>query len=707
MASYLDNKELTQSAIKDAASAFNNYASARKDYETIWKTSDYMYKCAQNRSIAKSEREKGANLADNAERANTGSTLFYRQVNQLHSSATAILRSQDVPLKFKPIINEGVFLSPQDGMQQSDQWNCLLKWNLKQDDFPLKSAAALFGVTKYGNIPVLVEWVRREELRSRFEPVHEIVINPATGEPEVVQTGLEEVTKPVTTKNYFSFRTLQIDSLFADPYIPNLNDQNVVVVLTLNNKATLLERAKAGIYDLEITKNLGPQQMWDGTTNKPLLQEKLKNEGITNTTSGSDSKLFLTYDIFIRYPIVDGKFNEVEGDHDWRLITVVGNTIENGTVLRFDDNEDPDHELPIYMIHDKMDDEDFLYHMSRAQAVRSNYSVECTLKNQMIDNGALANRPPMKEIEGGVRGTDRTWNPNATFIMDTQESLMPMPVSLLGQHNSLLLEYIKSDTKTALNTDNLMMGESAGARTSAYEISKLDKYSSTPHLVDVEYVLYQFLTFYGRKFLSYWRKYRLPEQVLAITDENILKEIKPDNLHGEFDIEIDIVNEYQADMVDSAALDKALTMITQNPAFTANVDVAELLTEWFKKNHLHYTKIIRRPLDSDATEMATAENVMMMEGIPVHPKQGENDQIHINVHKSERIQYDGVEAKFPNVVLLDQHIAETEQKMQQSASAPMMGQNTGSPEMPMQTQGGGMMQEAMGGPNAVGATSGA
>lgn len=671
---YLDNEDMVKEVLKEANTSFEDFKSSRRDYEDMWQVSDYMYKCAQNSTIMEQEREKGVNNDEDSERANTGSTMFFRQNNQLTSAGMSVIKSQDIPFKYKPIINEGVFISPEDCLAQTEQWNCLAEWNMEVDKFITKMYPLFHDIFKYGNVPVMVEWRRERGERSVRVPQYEGVVDE-NGLIKPVLTGYANEKIDAITKNYLTWRKLPVDCVFADPYVPTLEGQDTVVILSLRNIADIRGDSKFGYFSSEKVMSISDKEKWDGATNKEFVKQKMENNGINSPTVSSD--VYLVWDIFKRIPIVDNKIDPENGEYDWRLITVVGNSIGQGIPIRFIDNPDPDKELPIIMLHDLPDDEDeVLYHMSRSQAVRSNYSTECTLKNQMIDNGALVNDPPMIEIEGMVRGTDRSFEHGQVFTVDQENALTAMPITPLAQMNIQLIEYIKSDSKMALSTDSLMMGEAAGSRTSATEISKLDKYSSAPILITIDYILQQFLGFYARKLMSYWKKYKIEDQVVAITDQPSIKDIKPKELYGEFDIKISIVDEFYNDMVEQSNIAEAFTLIAQNPALAAVVELPELMTQWFKKKKLDYTKLVKRSTDFDARIVAEQENRLMMDlSKPATVGQGENSNAHLVVHEGERVKYLGVEEQFPQLILLERHIAETKnaissQGSQQSAPLP-------------------------------------
>jgi|GEM_PF-4652573 len=689
----LGNKDTVEKALKAASEYFEEFKSQREEFEDIWELADYMVKCAQNRTLNSTEKAKGVNPAwsssDDDESAQTGSTIFFRQHRQLAAQGVSVQMSQDVPFKFTPVINEGVWASPEDADEQAHQLNCLAKWNLKRDNFNLKAIKFWHQLKKYGNIPVLF-YQRQKWATVRWqEPVIEMVpIQTAEGVVvQPVETGVQDKQEDRIVDNYFSMDVLTIDGLYADVFIPTLQGQDCVILPSLYSKADMLQRVRSGDWDEAAVKEITSRDKWDGTTAAPLKESRRDNLGQGTPDQVTDR--WLVWDVFMRCPIENGQWDVENFASDLYRIAAVGNDLKNAKTVSFERNADPDDEIPVYMIHDLPDDEDILYHVAAAQIIRSNYSVECTLKNQAIDNNSEVNHPPLVEVEGAVRGHDRKFGPNTRWIVDTVDAIKEFQVRPLGAENIQLLQFIQEDTKNALSTVSNILGESYGGRTSALEAGNAYRNSVQPHMITVKYVLEQLLPVYARKFWSYWKAFAAPGQIVAITDDqNRLVSVNPSQLHGEFDVVVDIVDEFENDVVQNQRLFEAMNIIGGNPEIAKHVDLVELLGQWMKKAKLDYTKIVKRPTDYDARQVAQAENMGMMQGTPATVKEGENLNIHLMEHNGERIRYNGLEDMYPNVQLLDQHIAETKEALKGQSA----GSASGSPTAPNMSQGAGEME---------------
>ncbi|TXH12860.1 MAG: hypothetical protein E6R03_12235 [Hyphomicrobiaceae bacterium] len=657
------NDELKTKLLKQIGGNYELYVTQRTEFEDIWAVCDYMYRCGQNRAIYEEEREKGANDAEVAEEmAQTASTMFHRQVTQIAANGAAITLS-GMPFAYQPVINGQVDISLVEGKHQAEQANTLARYTMKKDGMDTKLIQFWWMIARYGNIPVMIYQKQRRERRSYRIPTYE----PGPDGITPVQKGYKKKSGLMWIENHPSLKILPIESIYADVFISNLRDQEVVLVANLKTLSELYRDADADYYDKDAVREITEQDRWDGTTSKELLEKRLENQGV-EAKPESVTSLFLTWDVFVRFKST-GNLSEAVADDDKEAdyglwwFTLVGNSPGSAKIIRADKDFDPDNEIPIEMIKGKPDDPDFLYSMSSAQVVRSNYSVECTLKNQAIDNLGLANRPPLIEKEGAVRGTDRTYKKNQLFVVDDIESsIKEMTTRDNTQSIVNLLSYIKEDTQQALSTDKPMVGESFGGRTSALEVHNIVKNSTQPHLISIRYVLSQLFSFYARKLTSYWREYAFKGQVAQIVDEPEYPVVYPENICIDFDVEVSILDNIEQDAVSEQRLNEAVQMIGSNPALMQVVDIEELVKEWLRLKKLPISKIIKPNNESDATAVARSENIMMVQGEDVPVEDGQNHRVHLVEHKAERARYVGVEDSFKDVVeRLDAHIVAHEE----------------------------------------------
>ena len=203
---FLSDETLVSTALKEAGKFFTSFKSQREEYDDKWEVLDYMANCAQNRTIASTEKTKGMDEQDDADgndarRANTGSTLFYNLKNKMAAQLLSVLQSKDVPFKYIPVYNENVKMSEEDAAAQCKQKNCLAKWTMKQDRFDVKSIEFAHQIKKYGNTPVMIFQNQKTENRKTKTPVVATVQNP-DGTVTNVITGYKEEVKEYVVENF-------------------------------------------------------------------------------------------------------------------------------------------------------------------------------------------------------------------------------------------------------------------------------------------------------------------------------------------------------------------------------------------------------------------------------------------------------------------------------------------------------------------------
>jgi hypothetical protein len=693
MKNILSNEESMRKVQTRASEFFSKFTQQRSSWEDIWKVADYMVKCAQNRAMYETEKTKGQNPTySDGERAQTGSTLFFKLHRQLASQLASVALSGDRPFSYSPVVNTEVFGSEEESRAACSQANALARWTMKMDRFKVKFINFCHQLKKYGNVPVMFYQNYLEGEADVFEPKFETTVD---GEGRLVQkqTGTKVSRKKVVKQNWPTFKVLPIDSVYADVLIGDLQRQECVIVVSAEPKSEIISRAVSGEYDREQCDKITSSHKWDGSSYATMKQERLTNQDVESPMTATDQ--YLVFDIFIRVPM-DGEEYDETGETDPQIywLTVVGSDPKTGIPVRFERNPDPDDEIPIFMMHSLPDDEDVLYHVCEAQVIRSNYSVECTIKNQMIDNNSEVNHPPLIEVDSAVRGTDRQFKPNARWIADSIDSIKDFPVRDLSQHNMALLEYIRTDQKEALSATSNILGEAYGGRTTAMEASNAYKNAVQPHMVTIEYNLDAFLTVYARKMLSLWRKYAKPGQVVAISDEFEIRQVNPKNLIGEFDIEINAVEQYEDDVVTVQQMYELLQISASNPLIAKSVDFTEFMIEILRRRKgVPYTRIIHKPYEYDSRSAARTENNAMMSGTQVKTNDGENNDVHLQVHMAERLRYKGLEDSYPYVQFLDQHIDEHKLKLQGDERT--NGQPTAEQKPP--TGGEGAIEAQLGG----------
>lgn len=650
---------------------FQQYKSDREDIDDLMNIADYMYAAAQNRTLNSSEKTKGANLEKDP-RANVGSTIFHRQVNQLASQLVNVINSQPDLVRYKTISNQLDMNSAQDGKEIAEQMQVLSRWTRRKDQFDLKIPEFGVNVFKKSTVFVMMAWKYCNKTLKRKAPVAKATPkDDGTVDVKIA----ERVVSTKVNMGYPTFKILDPKQVFADRWIPCIEEQNCVVVTEMVNRSYIANMVNEGEYDKDQYAKLDETFVWDKSDETDVEEESAYNRDLERSVS--TPKMYRKYNVFIRLQMKDGKLDP-EADPELYYLVIIGNSPKNGLVMQVSpiSDYDPDGEIPIRVINALPDKPFELYHTSQAGVIRSGYSVDCTLLNQMVDNNSLVNDPPKTIIDGAHRVKSWEWRPGAEYHVDEHGVMQPVQIRDVTQGTAILRQGIQSEMKQALATDAPMMGEYAGARTSATEFMGVNQNTKQPHLVQINYILQQFLPWWGRKIMSYWMYHGDPDVILQITDMQKTFQIAAPDSHVEFDVEVNIVQEYENDLLRQQQMGNIMQIIGSSPFFQQSehhsINPANLLKKWLNSMNWEPSEIIDVPMGVDAEANAQyIVNTMLQTGVYQRPDPATNLAVHLRVARGEEIRWRGLEAssdpRARNIALLQQYIAEATQMMTQKS----------------------------------------
>jgi hypothetical protein len=405
----------------------------------------------------------------------------------------------------------------------------------------------------------------------------------------------------------------------------------------------IVDGIENGEFRKGLLEDIGRSHQWDGYSGFENESEKKDNRDLDNEPSGACSGRYLKREIFLNAPIDDKKWDINENVPVRYRVTMFGNTPLESVVARVERNQEPDDAIPIEMIHANPDDPDLLYHISNFEVVRSNLSVENTLVRQAVDSNTMALKPPLKEIAGEVQGNDRKFGPDARFICDKQDSIEQMQVRDLSQITISLLEYIKEDSNTANSLDKNTVGESYGARTSAQEAGTIAANTQRPNLVNIEYILEQFLGFVARRYKVGWENYGHPSQVVQITNERgELAFVNTADISGEYDVVVSVMDDMKDDQAKTSRMINYAQVVATTPMVNT-VDWTEFNKELSEKM-MGTSKFVKEDAAMDAEALAKT-NLLLMLNNGQMPSLSPNMNLrkHLEIYKSERMRWNGAE----------------------------------------------------------------
>lgn len=653
-ANLAEDSELVKKAQDAIADYFDVHDSQRVDLEERWRMEDNMYASGQNRANQSADKRKGMNLEKDT-RANTGSTMFFKQVNSLAAGFVTACRSRPEFFKYTTLPNEHVPHAEEKGKANSEAMNLLVKWNLKKDNFDERLPEFATHIYKYSTVFAMMHWHRVMREKLSVTPAEE----GAGGEQE-------EVSRVEVLENYAKIEFPHVSTVYADYYIPRIADQMSVELARPRSKSQVYAEVKAGHFlNWEKAKKLE----WDGEVGGRGLQNEEENRN--SSFNASDSKLMLQFDCWTRLPITDEGVWDDEAECKLYWSTWIGNTIGDAVCVRLMRNNDPDDEIPLKEIRVNADQADLLYHTSNGSVVRSLYSTDCTLLNLTLDTMAAILDPPISVLDGYHRITDFTFRKGQRWHVDRHDALRQFDIRDATPSAISMRAQIREEQRDALNVSAAMAGKFAGSRTSATEAMGVNRESSAPNNIQIGYIMSQLFPWMARKYQSYWKTFGLPDQVVHITSDSKQYEVALP-IEGDYEISVDIINDFSKELTRRDTIDQVLQVIAASPFLqsspTHQIDTGELMKEYFRFKGWDASKIVLPPMGVDAEYVAREENRRMIDlGEAVPPMDGENSAVHLRIHEAEMLRWKNVspesDKRAIHAQLLQSHIEQTRQRL--------------------------------------------
>ena len=155
----------------------SRFTSQREEYAAedsgLWNQMDAAFRSWVNDSSVQTQKQYGANEPDEWERAKIGTTQFYRQVTQMASNGYAVQTSRDMPFKYEALQDNELEGEAKNAEDRAEKLNLLAKWSMKRDKFDLKAIEFWTQVKKYGNAPVMIEWLHERGRKTIRNPIYE------------------------------------------------------------------------------------------------------------------------------------------------------------------------------------------------------------------------------------------------------------------------------------------------------------------------------------------------------------------------------------------------------------------------------------------------------------------------------------------------------------------------------------------------------
>ena len=694
-----DDDDLVKHVMAHLESKLGKYKTERGELEDIWQVGDYMLKCGQDATLQESERERIDRQGDDMNKTKAqkvGCTMFFRQVRTLAALFTDILTSKRDPFVFRSRNNPDVFFSAGQADELAEQHNLLMRWTRDQENFTVKCIDSFFSLLTHGNIVLHSRWLRRKaDILDRWPVMVDVPggIDPETGE-EIPATRKVDGTKierrMITVDNRPVMDVIPIEDMYCDQNIGDMQKQQVVIISSPVPYSDILDVEREGEY-VNVDK-IDSTKIYQGRTSDSMHADRETNAGYESGTDDSATGLLQQYDATAMLPIDESKPAGKRWDSKKHVakkfwVTVI-HSFTDGVCLRIERNPDPDDEMPFEIVPLFPKDPDKAYGLSPAQILRGTYSEQTTMKMQLIDHGTLLNNRPLWVVAGEVHidGTDDLkFGKDKVYQVDSKNSMGEFQMDTTPYTVTMgMLAYLDSDSDETMGTVSAVRGQAMGGRTSAGEATNAYTAARLPHKMTVQYVLHRLLRFYAKKGIRLWHLHAEDDQILKITDgEEVYRNVRPIDLFGDFDVEVNIVDQFEQSMLQ----EQMMTFTMQNilPIYMDILDKRESFKDIADKFlHIDVSRWIKPDLSEQSKLLARTEHETMRNGGYVEPTPDEDFDTMLREHQGERIQYRGMEnqdeATTAYMIALDRHIEMTEFLKKQSAARQPMASQPGAPQ---------------------------
>ncbi len=683
-----DDEELCKLVLAHLGEKYDTYSSDRKPLEQLWDSFDYMMKCGQHDTQRETERDRvDADSDDYMTRTKTrniGSTIAARAVRLLASFLIDVLNSKPDVCRFTSRYNPVVPSSGEQADEEAAIRQAMIRYTRQAEGFDKKSVEFAYTLFTYGNVPVFAGWKQRREkiaVRKEVAPTMGAQLK-AFFSREKPQAKSQVVEEEVLLENRPDFGMIPNEDFFADNNIPSIQRQHCMFTRSLAGWGELYNAQRQGQF-LNV-ETLTAQNFYKGDTSG-IEEKRQDNAGQESTMDDTKTGVFLQYQAFVELPIDEskpkGKSRWNEEKHipqRYRVFVATKDNPRDGVCLRIARLDDPDNEWPIEMVSVYPYDAKRLYKVAPLQLIRGNYTAITTSKMQVIDRSTLDNNRPMKikagsvhVFRGGAEVTDLTFGPDTVYVCDNpQTDIQEFELGPL-RDTMPILGYLEEDTKQLLGLVQIMTGVPMGQRTSANESQIAKTSAERPHMMDVRYIFHTWLCFYARKAVRYWNIFAEDDQILKIADSERILDVNPAGLHGDYDVEVTIADDYFHTIMEMDKWSYAARNVL--PMFSSVLDLRKTAIYVCDRTLNWDVTAIVKPDNSEMSAEYARKMIAMMKQnqVPPIPPSMDLDAL-LRELQGERIMYSGAEEQNAWLIHLDRAIEQVEfMRQNQPAMMPM------------------------------------
>lgn len=717
---FADNTETVNKFLKRAYAYYEKFQGQgpRTSFETWMEKADQLIRVAAD--ITKQDNNKTPDSVD------TRPDIFYRVIRTITANDNDILfGGSTLKVRYEPLPDIDPELW-QEAKENCDDQNALLEYSNERDRRLARLRTALWRCYKYGNLVIGMHWNAQErETRQRL-PKREVqtnkILRGSDGRPYLEWKNKTQRDAGPTFEHY------DMKDFWFDANIEELHMGQCVLRRVRLLLEDLIAGQKAGLY--MNVQYVGAKQLYLGESPSAVLAARQTNAGDGVSTEEATG-YYDAWEIWLRAPIdKDGEWDEDNAIPTWHVMRVVGDIagqmakpkkrqkekLETPIALQLCANPYYGYPFlpegfPYKLIHSHWDDKG-AFHMGYVNILEPAWHEYKTTLDQWFYNKNLVNCAPWKIEKGALASTDKVFGPQKVLLthIGKFDKIERLRVEANTQDMLPFISYLEQYMNDSAGTTKPYRGEGLGSRASAQEARNAMEQSLKPAAERLAYIEDQLIDWVARKDAALWRQFAEPDQVLAITRDEDVREIKPQYLYGDMRVKLTAVSEYITDAMARMEEERLLTATLPVAAPIMGKDgLAACFRYVFRKRGFPVGEMFPPTQDFDAKHVAQSENATMIQtGQFDMPQQEENHAIHIleHIHGEAIFALDQTIPK-ERINLMRQHrLIHEQMKMQAQGPAgagpqqvPGMAQGLGAGETPPATeaQAGGDMMAAAGG----------
>ena len=634
---YAEDEDVVKEVKARLSTVWSNI-SDRQSYEDVWEKVDEMYRVKPSGDITEKNR------------ANFGSGVFTRSINQLVGIAYQILVENKHKYKYIPrpsIVDQGTL---DQARKNAAILTDMLHIAMDAPDFKRNMRKILYGIYKYGKGLCGIPFRREKKawkIKNGKDALYSVPVLPV-------------------------MEHIPIENLYADTNIDGLQGQDTIFIKALTTWSALrgdttvvLPKDTSKKGDAANKAAVDQFKATSGDTTETVKESRFGNA--EHDYNDKDTGLIRHWVVWAMLPIdtEKGKWDEAG---EWKLfrVRILGDA-DKCEVIECRENPFPGG-MPLLDANQCEDDIGF-YHISLGEKVETYHDQICTAQNQLADNRSKINRRSLFYNSMMVSHQDRIDYGHSNAIPvegNPREAIYEMEmIDITGTITNTII-YNENKIKEIMNTTDAILGVAMGGRTSASEYQGARMAATTPIYADLSVIEESIMASFMDKFAQYVHAFMTPADIIYFVGEE----------GRSFDFtmtgkDYSVVAEGVVYSRDKAMRMQNLAMLLQlTTDATIRAKIMRRMADAMELDNPE--EITRIPGYDQAVKAALFENVAMLEyGNLEAPQPGENHDIHLPIHTKAYM--DAKREKNPNTGKIGHHIRETMNLRKQEQSPPNSG----------------------------------